>query len=216
MIFLVKHQTHIQAGSKHHKVPSTDILERKMSCSDEYTEFGRVTARKMFGGAGLYYNGLMFALIADDIVYLKVDDSNRADYEELGFEPFKPYAHSTMVMQYYEVPVDVLENKYELRLWADKAYQTAVRKKKTKSTASKKSSQQTRPDVKDITPEKILHPHTVKIRTIAEQLCALIKQTVPEATEKAYPGWHGIGYASSAEGVFLRCFSAHRRCQTLF
>ena len=59
-----------------------------MSVSDEFLEFvvdqlsswGGVTARKMFGGAGLYRDGKMFGLIADDVAYLKVDDSNRPEF----------------------------------------------------------------------------------------------------------------------------------------
>jgi TfoX/Sxy family transcriptional regulator of competence genes len=52
---------------------------------------GPVTAKKMFGGVGLYIDMVFFGLIADDVLYLKVDDSNRADYEAEGMKPFKPF-----------------------------------------------------------------------------------------------------------------------------
>jgi DNA transformation protein len=48
------------------------------------------TSRAMFGGFGIYRNGLMFALVADDQLYAKVDASNKADYEEAGSQPFTP------------------------------------------------------------------------------------------------------------------------------
>ncbi len=71
-----------------------------MPVSDQYSDYvleqlccaGRVTARKMFGGMGLYLQGMFFALIASDILYFKVDDTNRPDYEAAGMGPFQPFA----------------------------------------------------------------------------------------------------------------------------
>ena len=50
--------------------------------------WGGVAARKMFGGYGLYRQGLMFALVADDVLYFKVDDQNRAEFTAAGMGPF--------------------------------------------------------------------------------------------------------------------------------
>ncbi len=85
---------------------------------DQLEQLGEVTVKKMFGGAGIYYNGFIFGLLADDVLYFKVDDFNRSDYEKLGMEPFKPHTDKPMVMPYYEVPVDILENKEQLSEWA--------------------------------------------------------------------------------------------------
>ncbi len=82
---------------------------------------GSVTARKMFGGVGLYLDGLFFALIADDRLYFKVDDTNRSDYETVGMGPFQPYDDKPYTMQYYEVPVEILEDRIDLCIWAKKA-----------------------------------------------------------------------------------------------
>jgi DNA transformation protein len=82
----------------------------------------------MFGGAGLYLDGLFFALVADDVLYFKVDDSNRKDFEAADMGPFKPFPDKPTVMQYYEVPIDVLENRNILREWAQKAVRVAERK----------------------------------------------------------------------------------------
>ena len=57
---------------------------------DLLAPLGPVTARRMFGGFGIYLDGVMFALIADDILYLKVDDRTRPDYEAAGSAPFRP------------------------------------------------------------------------------------------------------------------------------
>ena len=107
-----------------------------MPVSNEYIEYikeqlrslGKVTARKMFGGAGLYYDNKFFALIADDILYFKVDESNKADYEESGSKPFQPFGEKSYKMNYYEVPVDILENPDELGRWANKAIEVAKNK----------------------------------------------------------------------------------------
>ena len=57
---------------------------------DMLTPLGEVTARAMFGGFGLFHEGRMFAPIFDSTLYLKVEDSNRASYEQAGSQPFKP------------------------------------------------------------------------------------------------------------------------------
>jgi DNA transformation protein len=88
-----------------------------------------VRARSMFGGVGIYAGSFFFALIADDVLYFKVDDSNRADFEARGMGPFRPYGETGEVMGYYEVPPDLLEEPGQLRSWAEKAVAVARRKK---------------------------------------------------------------------------------------
>jgi DNA transformation protein len=94
---------------------------------------GPVTAKAMFGGIGLYRNGVFFGLMADDSLYFKVDESNRVDYEQAGGRPFQPYGEGSYSMQYYEVPADVLEDRFLLSEWAAKAVAVA-----TRATARKK------------------------------------------------------------------------------
>lgn len=84
---------------------------------DQLSELG-VTYRKMFGGAGLYCQGKVFGLIADDVVYLKVDDSNRKIYIDAGSIQFKPLAHRQQLMPYFEIPPGVLEDPAEFCEWA--------------------------------------------------------------------------------------------------
>jgi Regulator of competence-specific genes len=88
---------------------------------DQLGRLGYVTVKKMFGGAGIYYDGLIFGLLADDVLYFKVDDSNKLDYERAGMQPFKPFDDRPMLMPYYEVPVDIMENREQLAEWAIKA-----------------------------------------------------------------------------------------------
>ena len=86
----------------------------------------------MFGGVGIYANQLFFALIDDDTLYFKVDDSNRPDFERLGMKPFQPYGEGGEIMQYYQVPSDLLEDLEALRPWVEKSIAVAARKAKGK------------------------------------------------------------------------------------
>jgi DNA transformation protein and related proteins len=88
----------------------------------------RVRARGMFGGVGIYSGNVFFALIADDTLYFKVDDSTRPDFEARGMRPFRPYGEDGEVMGYYEVPPELLDEPEALRPWADKAVAVARRK----------------------------------------------------------------------------------------
>ncbi len=88
---------------------------------------GRATSRRMFGGVGLYLDGLFFALIDDDVLYFKVGDSNRADYEQAGSKPFRPFVDQPdYVMGYWQVPAEVLEDPEDLSRWARRALEVAL------------------------------------------------------------------------------------------
>jgi DNA transformation protein len=100
---------------------------------DQLQPLGPVSAKRMFGGAGLYLGAEFFGLIADDVLYLKVDDSNRRDFEAAGMGPFKPFGQKSYAMQYYQVPVEVLEDRDALREWSLKAVAVAKSKRKRKS-----------------------------------------------------------------------------------
>ena len=92
---------------------------------DQLEELGDVVPRSMFGGVGLYHRGIFFGIIAGDVLYLKVDETNRPDYERAGMHPFKPYPNRAGTMQYYAVPLGVLESGLELTAWARKAVDAA-------------------------------------------------------------------------------------------
>lgn len=84
-----------------------------------------VTSRAMFGGIGLYSGDLFFGIIARDTLFLKVDDTNRADFISAGMQPFKPSGEDAGTMKYYAVPLEVLESVMELERWARGAIQVA-------------------------------------------------------------------------------------------
>lgn len=96
---------------------------------DQLTEFGEVEVKNMFGGAGLFHQGLMFGKIGGDTFRLKVDAHNEQDYEDRGMKPY--YSEKKKKgMPYWEVPIEVIEDKQKLASWATKSYEAAVRAKK--------------------------------------------------------------------------------------
>lgn len=95
---------------------------------DQLQALGGVSSRRMFGGAGLYCDEFFFGLISDDTLYLRVDDSNRADYAARGAAPFRPYAdRPELSMSYFEAPAEVLEDARQLAEWARRSVAAAMR-----------------------------------------------------------------------------------------
>lgn len=91
---------------------------------DQFSDFGEVTYKKMFGGAGFYMDGVMFGGIMYDELHFKVDDETRPLYVERGMKPFahgKPKKAPT----YYTVPAEVVEDRDELTQWAKRALRAA-------------------------------------------------------------------------------------------
>ena len=85
----------------------------------------------MFGGVGIYAGDAFFALIANDILYFKVDEATRPNYTVLGMKPFRPYGEDGEEMNYFEVPVSVLEDADALRPWVADAVAVARRAAQT-------------------------------------------------------------------------------------
>jgi DNA transformation protein len=115
-----------------------------MAISRTYRDFvleqlGRVTpvtGKPMFGGVGIYAQGLFFALIAEDRLYFKVDDCTRPDFEKRGMEPFRPFGEDS-AMGYYELPADVVEDLVQLEPWMRNAIDVAAKARRGKAKPPK-------------------------------------------------------------------------------
>ncbi len=97
---------------------------------DQMEPLGPVQARRMFGGGGLFLDGTMFGLVADDVLYLKADDMNRAAFEEKSMGPItygKKGREAPVALSYFEAPPDVLDDPEELCQWARRAWEAARR-----------------------------------------------------------------------------------------
>jgi len=110
---------------------------------DMLTPLGPVTARPMFGGGGLYLDGLMFALVFDDILFLKADDASKGAFEERGMEPitYERQGRDALVeMSYWEAPPELMDDADEMCAWGRRAWQAAKRasvKKKARKARPK-------------------------------------------------------------------------------
>ena len=94
---------------------------------------GPVSAKAMFGGYGIYIGDLMFALVADDVLYLKTDDENLPDFEQRSLQPFRYERNGKAYnMSYSEAPAEVMDDAETMRLWAGKAIDAALKNRARK------------------------------------------------------------------------------------
>ena len=108
-----------------------------MVASDSFAEFlrdqlaplGRITMRRMFGKTGVFCGGVMFAMVADDTLYFRVDDHNRAAFKEA--ESFPPLNYEkkggTIDLSFWRAPERLFDEPDELVTWARAALAAARR-----------------------------------------------------------------------------------------
>ena len=100
--------------------------------------FGTVGARRMFGGHGVYLDGLMFAIVSADTLYLKADEMNRIEFEQAGCEMFG-YAREgkRATLGFFRAPEDAMESPELMLPWARTAYAAALRANAKKQVAGR-------------------------------------------------------------------------------
>ncbi len=90
---------------------------------------GKISTKIMFGGHGVYCNGVIMGLVINQALYLKVDDQTRDFFSRAGCEPFVyEMKAKTVAMSYWSVPDDAMESAEEMLPWAKYAYAAALRK----------------------------------------------------------------------------------------
>lgn len=120
-----------------------------MGASSEYVNFlvetlaplGPVAARRMFGGTGLFADGLMFGLLSsDEVLYFKVDEHNQPAFEAEGMGPFAYGKKSGRpgVMAYWQVPERLFDQPDEFVVWARDAISVALRADAAKPPSQRK------------------------------------------------------------------------------
>jgi DNA transformation protein and related proteins len=100
---------------------------------EQFSDFGQVTLRRMFGGAGIYHDGLMFALIANDTLYLKADEASKGEFEALNLPAFTYSAkgEKKVSLSYWRAPEACLDDREEMTRWARMAFEAALRAQKS-------------------------------------------------------------------------------------
>jgi len=98
---------------------------------DSFAGLGVVTAKRMFGGHGIYYDGTMIALVSDDMLYLKADAQTAPLFKEKELAQFAYQREGKMVaLSYFQAPEEVLDDPAGMCEWAMLAYEAALRSRK--------------------------------------------------------------------------------------
>lgn len=93
---------------------------------------GPITVRGMFGGFGIFYDKVIFAIVIGQELYFRVNEEIREDFEKRGSEQFvyegirKPVG-----MPYFTLPESILKNPKTLKQWIDRSYWASLNSKKT-------------------------------------------------------------------------------------
>lgn len=96
--------------------------------AEVFEALGPVRPRRMFGGHGLFHDGLMFGLVADDTLYLKADDDTVPHFEERGMERFAyTKAGKVVKLSYYTAPEEIFDDPSEAAVWGRRAFEAALR-----------------------------------------------------------------------------------------
>ena len=99
--------------------------------AEAFREFGPIKVRKMFGGHGIFFDGLMIGLVADDRLYLKIDGESVDQFTERHLPQFQyPKGDKMVGMSYYLAPDEALEEPEAMRYWAQLAYEAALRSRR--------------------------------------------------------------------------------------
>lgn len=110
--------------------------------TDQLADFGPVDIKRMFGGIGVFADGLMIGLVANEVLYFKVDDENRVEFEDEALAPFM-YSRKggePIAMSYMRAPERCMDDRDEMTAWARSAFDAALRadKKKPAKKAKRK------------------------------------------------------------------------------
>lgn len=99
---------------------------------------GTIRIKRMFGGFGLYCDGVFFAIVADDVAYLKGDEKTRKAYDEMGMAPFVVPSGRAQTLSYFEVPGEWIEDGDQLMAFAHMALGAAHRARSIKDARDKR------------------------------------------------------------------------------
>jgi DNA transformation protein len=101
---------------------------------------GQIRPKAMFGGFGVYCDGLFFAIVIDDQIFLKVDTTSRPEFEAAGCEPFTYVMRGKrQSMSYYTLPEEAVEDDLAFLGWARRGLEAALRARAVEEARPKKA-----------------------------------------------------------------------------
>jgi DNA transformation protein len=116
--------------------PRSEFIEFLL---EQMQSVGSVEAKAMFGGYGIYHEGIMFALVADDVLYLKTDGNNRARFDDRNLPAFQYDKNGKRYsMSYNEAPGEVYDDPDDMALWANSAIAAARRNAANRNSTTQK------------------------------------------------------------------------------
>ncbi|MFC5576582.1 TfoX/Sxy family protein [Lysobacter niabensis] len=96
---------------------------------DLFEPLGPISARAMFGGHGLYFDGMIIGIIIEDALYLKVDEQTRPRFEAAGSAPYVyDMRGKPLPLSYWSFPEEAMDSPQAMRPWARLAIEAARRK----------------------------------------------------------------------------------------
>lgn len=95
---------------------------------DQLQGIGEFETKRMFGGLALLYQGSAFAKIKNDKVWLKVDNSNLANFKRFGMNQYTYGKDNSRKLNFYETPVEIIEDRDKLKDWVQKSIEITLRK----------------------------------------------------------------------------------------
>jgi DNA transformation protein len=102
---------------------------------------GRVSVRRMFSGAGVFCEGVMFGLVVDDVLYLKGNDAMASGYESEGCERFTYTGKGRVIsLPYWRMPDRLLDEPDEMAAWARRSLQVALGNAAKRAPAKRKAA----------------------------------------------------------------------------
>jgi len=104
-----------------------------------FAQFRPVTVKRMFGGAGVFVEGLAFAVVFDGVIYLRVDEASIADFEREGSKP-TPGRAGRPSRNFWRLPERLYDDPDDLAVWAARALAIAERKKAAPRVRAKKKA----------------------------------------------------------------------------
>lgn len=108
---------------------------------DQLRRWSPVEIRRMFGGHGIFRDGVMFALIHDETLYLRSDEATRPAFAAAGMGPFRYRRDGRLVaLGYHQAPPDAVEDSELLGEWAQRAFEAALRRSAKKAQPAARKS----------------------------------------------------------------------------
>ena len=95
---------------------------------DQLQSIGEFETKNMFGGLALLHQGSAFAKIKHDKVWLKVDNTNRDDFENMGMQQYTYGKDNSRRLNFYETPIEIIEDRDKLKDWVQKSIEISANK----------------------------------------------------------------------------------------